>query len=268
MFIRALAGAAILAASTVAQSAPLRPTGKWVVHFDDAQCLAERNYGSEKNPLIFALKQPVLGDVMQLDIVEVHPSGPPTQVDGRIQFDNGEPAEVSVLRFAPPKDRHRIHMMNVPIKQFESGRSARTIHVYAQSIDETFELDQIGPLLDLMGQCVDDLAKVWNVTSSANEERNIRQDVKGNLAGLVKGDDYPWQSLLREDTGAAVVALLVNEQGKVADCSVIHTSGVAILDAQTCVVLKNRATFVPAVGKDGKPAKDAFIQRINWQLVG
>jgi hypothetical protein len=30
--------------------------------------------------------------------------------------------------------------------------------------------------------------------------------------------------------------------------------------------LKERAKFVPAIGKDGKPAKDAFVQKINWRV--
>ena len=66
--------------------------------------------------------------------------------------------------------------------------------------------------------------------------------------------------------GVVAFALLVNEQGRVADCTVIKTSGAAALDAQSCIVLRQRATFHPALDPAGKPAKDALVGRIRWKL--
>ena len=270
MSIRAFAAVAVLFASSAAQSSgtPRQPTSKWIVYFDDAQCLAERNYGSDEKLLRLVLKQPALGDVMQLDIIETRFSGAPVQVDGHIQFDTGGPIKVSVLRFAPPKQKFKIHMMNLPIKQFDSARSAKSVQVSVQTFSENFGLTELGPLLDLMDQCVAGLQKIWNVRTSEREKGAVREDAKGDLRRLFTSDDYPWSSVMNGEDGDVKVVLLVNEQGKVADCSVIQTSGVAMLDAQTCAVLKERARFVPAVGKDGKPAKDAFIQKINWRLLG
>lgn len=268
MSIRAFTAVAVLLLSSASQSAttPRQPTSKWIVHFEDTQCVAERNYGSEKKPLSFALKQPAVGDVMQLDIIESAYAGAPAQVDGQVQFDGGGPIKVSVLRFAPPKEKYRIHMMNLPIKQFDSNRSAKSVRVSARIFDENFALTELGPLLDLMDQCAASLGKMWNVRRSADGNNEVREDAKGKLLNLFKSEDYPWHSLMNDESGQVTVALLVNEQGRVADCSVIQTSGVAMLDAQSCVVLKDRATFIPAIGKDGKPAKDAFLQKINWKV--
>ena len=66
--------------------------------------------------------------------------------------------------------------------------------------------------------------------------------------------------------GAVSLALLIDEQGKVADCTVTQTSGVAALDAQSCAIIKERGKFSPAIGHDGKPAKSSWLQRINWAL--
>ncbi len=60
--------------------------------------------------------------------------------------------------------------------------------------------------------------------------------------------------------------ILVDEQGKVADCTVIQTSGVAALDAQSCSVIKLGAKYKPAIGLDGKPAKSAAFQTISWKI--
>jgi TonB family protein len=74
------------------------------------------------------------------------------------------------------------------------------------------------------------------------------------------------ESIKRGDGGTVTIALLVDESGKVADCSVIQTSGVAVLDAQTCAVMNVRAKFTPGVGENGKPKKIAFVQRITWRV--
>jgi len=267
MLIRALA-ATVLLLSTTAESArtPRQPTGKWIVHFDDAQCVAERNYGSENKPLYLALKQPALGKVIQIDIVERGYSNDATQFDGTIQFDGAAPRKVSVLRFPVSKEKMRIHMINIPLDVVSESRAATAVSIKSAYLDENFALQQFGSLLDVMNECAADLGKFWNVRSSDTDDSAVRDDAKGNIRGLFSSDDYPWQSVRAGDTGAVKAALLVNEEGKVADCSVIETSGQAALDAQTCAVLKERARFKPAIGKDGKPAKDAFIQKIVWQL--
>ena len=269
MFIRAVvlsAGVLTSAAAPPPDSVPLQPTGKWTVHFDDAQCLAERNYGSKDHPLYLALKQPPLGDVMQLDVIEGGTVGEASQSDARVWLDDSEPLKLTTLYYTPTNSKFRVHMMNLPRERFSSVSKAKKLRIRASGFDQTFALDSLGQLMVVMDQCVTDLRNVWNVGTSSRDEGGPREDAKGNLRGLFSSDDYPRDSFLNGETGAVRVALLVNEEGKVADCSVIQTSGVAMLDAQSCAVLKARARFVPAVGKDGRPAKDAFIQRINWRV--
>jgi TonB family protein len=270
MSLNALVAGAGVLSSTVAMAvhaAPLQPTGKWIVHFDDAQCVAERSYGPPGQPLYLTLKQPALGEVMQLDILEPGFTNAPTQIDGRIRFEDQDAVKTSVLRYQVPKEKVRVHMMNVPLKQFAAARTASTLQITAAALDKTLALSQLGPLLDLMDQCVADLRRVWNIRLGEDEKGTVRQDVKGDLRRLFSSEDYPYEALMNMDSGSVKVALLVNEQGKVADCSVIETSGVAILDVQSCAILKSRAKFAPAIGPDGAPAKDAFIQLINWQVL-
>ena len=84
--------------------------------------------------------------------------------------------------------------------------------------------------------------------------------------GLFSSDDYPGIAVFNDQMGAVSLVLLIDEQGKVADCTVTQTSGVAALDAQSCAVIKERGKFSPAIGQDGKPAKSSWLQRINWRL--
>lgn len=63
-----------------------------------------------------------------------------------------------------------------------------------------------------------------------------------------------------------MTAILIDEKGKVADCTVTQTSGLAALDSQTCFIITSRAKFVPAVGADGNPAKHSMSPRIQWKM--
>jgi len=71
--------------------------------------------------------------------------------------------------------------------------------------------------------------------------------------------------LLVDPQGVAKLEFL-DEQGKVADCTVIEPSGVASLDAQSCAVIKQGAKYKPAIGLDGKRAKSAAFQSITWKM--
>lgn len=269
MFSRSIFAVAVLFSWTSANSSvpPKQPTGKWIVHFDDAQCVAERNYGTAEKPIALALKQPPLGDVMQLAIIDDGVARSPTELDGTIQFGSQPPQNVSVLRFAPKKNRKvRILLSNLPSEQFSSARTAGSLRFQTRDFDESFTLVELGSLLDVMNTCVADLREVWNVGGTEKSESAVRDDAKGDLRRLFSSADYPAQALSSGNRGTVKIALLVDEAGKVADCSIIETSGVAVLDSQSCAVVKARARFTPAVGKDGKPAKDSFIQRITWRL--
>jgi len=268
MIVRAVfAAAALLSSSPSAPSEIQRqPTAKWIVNFDDAQCVAERNYGTEQDPLYFVLKQPPLGDAIQFSIIDKGSAGPAAELDGTLEFEGKAPQKVRILRFAPAKMKLRVLMMNLPREQFSSARAARSLRLRTQGFDESFALAQLGPLLDVMNNCVVDLRRVWNVNGSEDSEDAVREDAKGNLRRLFSWEDYPSEAVAMGEGGSVRIALLVDEVGKVADCSVVETSGVAVLDAQSCAVMKERARFKPAVGKDGKPAKDSFIQRITWRL--
>lgn len=267
MFVWIIFAAAALVSSTPGTTSdfPRQPTGKWIVHFADAQCVAERNYGTAEDPIYVGLKQPPIGDVMQFSIVDNGSAGSPTEFDGTIQFDNQPPQKVSVLRFAPKKKKVRVLVMNLLPEQFSSARTAGALRFRTRGFDETFALAQLEPLLDIMKTCVADLREVWNVDGSEEGEKAVRDDAKGDLRRMFSSADYPTQAVFSGDGGTVKIALLVDETGKVADCSIVQTSGVAVLDSQSCAVLKERAKFTPAVGKDGKPAKDAFIQRITWK---
>ena len=256
------------AAVAAADPQPRQPTSKWVVDFDDAQCVASRDYGTKDDPLILALKAPPIGDVMQLALVR--PGGGGKYAEHRqakIGLDGAGSIETTMIAFAVPETEQRLFRINLQREQFDRVSKARTIRIEGRGeIDERLVLTQMEPLLKVMANCTADLRKVWNVHEGESPNPNLKEPTTGKLTGLFRGDDYPAIAIERALDGTVQFALLIDETGKVADCTVIATSGVAALDAQSCGIVKQRAQFKPAVGLDGKPAKNAVVQRVTWKI--
>lgn len=237
---------------------PLQPTEKWVVNFDDAQCLASRNYGTRERPLLLGFKSPPLGSVMQLMVVRPAPAGQPTaQVAATVSADGGPPFAASMLAYSDAGSRQQIYRANLPLAQFAAVRSAKTLSIDAGGLQASFALDQMQPLMKVMDECVADLRQAWNIASGGS---TLRQPPKGDVPVRFTIPEYP--GVVAQ--GSVRMALLIDEKGGVADCTVIQTSGVAVLDAHSCQMYESSARFKPAIGLDGRPAKSSFVQEVDW----
>jgi TonB family protein len=265
----AAVAALMMITATAGQAAePRPPTGKWVVNFDAAQCIASRNYGTAKVPFFLVIKAPPVGNVIQLAVMLKGRREAPEQLEAKLIVDQRPPLRASVMAYTPKGGGLRAHRINLPSADFMPLRQAKSLEIQSPGLTETFALSQMEPLLKTMEQCVADLRTVWNVADPTGTQSKLKERAKGNIASFVSNDDYPAVALDQNQTGIVAFALLIDEAGKVADCTVIETSGAASLDSQSCAVLRIRAKFTPAVGADGKPAKDALVGKIRWQIVG
>ena len=244
----------------------LQPTEKWVVNFHDSQCVASRNYGTDDQPLMLVVKAPAMGEIIQLLIMDKGNVGRfAEQRQGSISFNSAKPMQRSVLYFS--QKGQRALSVNLPVAEFEQAKTASTLTFKTDpGAARHFSLGGMGALMRVMEQCRQDLAEVWHVHPESGPDAHVQQPMQGSIQGLVKSEDYPAAALDREQEGTAGFLMLVNEAGKVADCTVIVTSGVASLDAQACGLIKERAKFKPAIGRDGKPIKTHALQRIHWRV--
>ena len=282
--VRILALAAVFAGSAaLAAPEPRTPNGKWVVDFANAQCVASRNYGSGEAPLYLVLKAPALGDVLQIGIVRNGALSDPFEIDGMVSFDGGETVRGSLLEYGARNSGQRALLINLPAANLKPLRTAKTMRIHAgdpgrlrgsrsldmagrSHTDETFALLQMPELLKMLDTCVADLRDYWNVDDPKGGNPGLKQGASGDLSGLFSPDDYPGVAMVKSEMGTLKMVMLIDETGKVADCTVVETSGVASLDAQSCVIARQRGRFTPATGLDGKPAKSAYRQRITWRL--
>lgn len=248
---------------------PLRqPTEQWVVNFDDSRCIASRNYGTRERPVFLSLKAPPLGNVMQLSIVMPGGGGRfAEQFETQMAPDSGEPVQVSMLGFASGEPDQKIYRANLRPDQFDRIRNAASVRFFAEGeLDEGFALSEIDPLMKVMEQCVADLRTVFNVAQADGARTRLAGVSSGSLQQLIRNDDYPLHAIEAGQEGSVRLAVLIDESGSVADCTVIETSEVAALDARACAIVRERARFQPIPGPDGRPAKAAYAERMTWSL--
>lgn len=271
--------AALLVSSSAssAENGAMAPNGKWLVNFDDAQCVAIRKYGSDQSPLLLTLKQPPMGDILQMAIVK--PGEAPEvaePVKGSLKFDDGPRRSQSMTFSGVKQTGNLLFRTNLSRATIDRLAASSKVRVEAAGrLDETLELSQMQSLLKVLNDCAVDLAKIWHVGGQEHAPKSgsqdgpppgLSRDLDGTLSGLLSADDYPDSAVFFGDQGTVKVALLVDERGLVADCTVVDTSSVAALDAQTCALVKQRARFKPAQGDDGKPAKSATTATITWRI--
>lgn len=257
---------AALASIAAAPSQPRQPTARWVVNFEDAQCVASRNYGTEEKPLFLALKPSPLGQVMRVMLIRKGPARDAQQIPGTIRFGEGEAIKTNLLAYADSATKRVAYAINLPMKTFAANRNSTVIEITGPPAGAQLAVSRLSDVLSTLDECVRNLQDAWNI--GPEHEIRIKQGprVERPLTDLFSSMDYPAQAISGRDSGSAGVVLLVDETGALRDCSVDEPSGVATLDAMSCFIIKSRAKFAPAVGQDGKPARSVVLQRIQWRI--
>lgn len=266
MRLAALFIAICLGGAAAEAAAERAPTGKWIVNFAEAQCVAYRDYGTPAKPLRLLLKAPAVGDIVQVAVKQRASASPPEQAKAIVKIDGGPPLRTSLLNYTPKGSKERIYLLNMPSADFAPVRRAKTLSVRSEGLDATFALSGMEPLMKVVDECVADLRATFNVGSSGEEPAKLESRATGNIASYFSSDDYPYIAVMRDQSGRVGFALLIGEDGRVADCTIVSTSGVPVLDVQVCSVLQSRARLKPAIGIDGKPAKDSLLGTVIWRM--
>ena len=242
---------------------PLAPSSKWVVDFGDNRCVAQRTYGGEPKPFYLLAKASAVGDGLQLTVAVKGPNSDGVQEKAKLYL-GIEPIELLQLRYGIEKKQ--VRTVNLTKIQTDQLAGATELRWSAPNIDHSLPLGPMKDLIRVMEQCRSGLAEYWNGT----EERKalLKQGARLDkpVGRLFSSSDYPNQAVFANQSGTAKVVGLVDEKGGLADCMVVETSGIAVLDAQTCIMIHKRGKFVAAIGPDDKPTKSVFVQRVRWEM--
>ena len=78
--------------------------------------------------------------------------------------------------------------------------------------------------------------------------------------------DYPPSALAQRAEGWVAFTLQVGADGRVHGCTVTGSSGSSALDAATCMIMRRRARFTPAIDSNGMPAAWVASGEVEWRL--
>ena len=258
------AGATSVLAAPAA-AAPLQPTKRWVIEFADEKCVAAREYGAADTPVAIILKPSPIGDILQMTLISPAAGRPTRQVTANVRIGDDPSIPLQALAFDSKQSKVRSVRINLPENVAARLAGATAISVSSEGeVNANYALTQMNDVAKTLSKCVADLRAFWNI--GPEHEPNIRARAKANLASFISDEDYPEMAYERDQGGTVKFALLINEAGRVADCTVTESSNVPSLDAQSCAILVRRARFEPAVDTAGKPTKDAVVSRITWRM--
>lgn len=269
---------AFFSPSAAANPTVLRqPTAKWVVNYDDAQCLAYRDYGEAGKPFHLVLKPSPLGNILRLMLLRDGGKIDAVQRAVTLRVGNAAPIKAKSLSYSTDAQRKHVDAINLSVSQLGALRSATSLEIKGPKT-MAFALSDMGPLMRALDRCTLDLQRVWNVTPvpgglpsgwlSASQRPSVaivqRAEATPPLHTLFDSQYYPHQALRQDESGATQVVVMVDEKGVVRDCMVEQTSGIATLDAMSCMLIQAKAKYRPAIGSDGKPARSADFTTIRW----
>lgn len=120
--------------------------------------------------------------------------------------------------------------------------------------------------IDVLQQCMTDQLRTWGIDPVARAALQRRPEPlhEAGLAGFLTVDDYPADAVQRGVSGAAVVRLDVNPEGRVSACSVLQSSGDSALDRASCRAFQRRARFRPALDAQGAETTAPVVTRVTW----
>lgn len=145
----------LIGVGSVGAAEPRQPIGRWVVDFDDAQCIASRNYRTSENPLVLFLKTPPAGNIVQIGVMRPATAGHAVQLNAEVVIDQQKPLRTSVLAFTTKPKKQRVYLINLPFEQFAAARTAKVLSIRADGdLRERFALSAMEPLMKVMDECV------------------------------------------------------------------------------------------------------------------
>ncbi len=253
---------------STAVDGPLQPVKAWVLDYADAQCAAGRDYGDPQNPITLIVRPMPKGDTYELQLIR-KTIGPALaeENEGSVDFGSGA-MKVSALHYGSATDKLDIYQYRLSTAQMQSARTASVVTFHAaHAPDATLSLSSVPALLTGLDACRDDLQRYWNVDGRGIVK--VAQPAHGDVRFVFKADDYPADAVQTLSEGVAQYLLFIDASGKVAACYVFKPSGVALLDAMGCQVLRKRAKFTPARDASGKAVRDSYLTPpVTWRLEG
>ena len=273
-----------------AQEVVLAPSGPWQLNADEEKCRIVQDYGEGDNRHVLYFEQyepsgffvwlaagPSVAQFREGRDIEYKfgPNGEEgTAGFGEVIFGSYGPAVLAIgLITSTPK---WVKSYRIPSRQEQppaapSDRDqAKTIETLTLSQrkrdDVVFQLASLDRALGAMDVCTADLVQSWGLDAEAissaqsgvvvTNPAKVAKEIQNNLPeGAAPGK------------GALVSArIIVKSDGTIGDCEVMKRSVAKSYDVQklVCGIIREEASFQPAIGADGAPIDDFYMLNIRY----
>lgn len=256
-FLATIAAASLFVVPT--HGAPREPTGKWVVDFGEDQCVAVLPFGSEDDPEMLVIKPIPSGNHVQIGMVVDGRKRNASVVTGEVRI-NGTTRNAQLLSYGT-STKKRVYRFLVPGTIDSIGAMER---LAMDLPDETLDLviPQMAQVSSNLAECMRGLRLYWNIDGDG-----VAASAQGDVREVFSYRDYPSQAFDERESGIARAFLLIDEEGKVADCTLSAFAGNVILATQTCAILRERVEMEPARNAEGEAVRHYYVTpRIHWQM--
>jgi len=244
----------------VLSAQPAAANGPWIVDYAENQCVATRFFGN----WLLLIKPSPTSDVVQLILKKKGGFWKAVEEDASLAFGSSSPIKVKQLRYAVKGNG--IQLINLTAEQASKLSDADFITWDGEGPNRSFSTGPLKQLMKMLANCRASLRDYWNITPEKAAQIDTGAMPAKPLVKYFSAKDYPGQAVMNRESGLTSVVALIDENGTIRDCMVDATSGIATLDAMTCIVIRERAKFKPAVAKDGKPVRSYLVQRVRWEM--
>lgn len=131
-----------------------------------------------------------------------------------------------------------------------------------------FEIGKLNKAMEALDTCQDELWKTYGIDPKIIRDVAQQPIPKGNRETWVTTSDYPKDLLRKNVSGIVTFLLKVDQEGRPSDCAIVKSSGNAVLDKRTRVLMLQRARFTPAQNTQNQPIISAFYSRVRWMTPG
>lgn len=249
-------------------TSPLVPARPWVLGFDETECLAERAYGGPNGLITLGIRPALNGESYEL-LVARSGRGPALAVQrsGSVAF-GSKLVPAWLVHFDHRTSGVSIQKFRVAAGDIPASGAIDTVTFKVRGgPDVQFAMRSMPQVMSGLQQCLGMLRKHWNMDEAGSAR--IATPASGDVRHLFNWKDYPDEAFNRQQEGMAQFVLLIDEKGGVANCDVLKTSGIPVLEVRGCQVIRERGKFMPARDADGKAIRSSVVTPpVHWRLAG
>lgn len=253
----------MLALAAATATAPLAPSGKWVVDYQKDMCLVSRSFGPPNANTMFALKPAIAmeegGQTIFVLSLKTGGSGMRRGQALATLLPSGVQKKLDYVSVVPAGTTFRGYEFDGDSDFVASLGEATSVTIVAGKETFAFATGKIQPVLKALATCNETLFRSWGVDPAA-KARTLRGTNPGRW---FPADSYPASAKQRGAQGRSVVVLTVSAEGRPTSYRVVVKAD-PDLDDRTCRLAMSNGRYEKSPGKSDRYA----ILAVHWELMG